>query len=219
MKDVYVILGAGGFAREVFWHLRETYPNVDCVFVDDVNPGNSLSFRGEEKDYPILKDWDFEKFNEKFNLVGFLVGVGEPHVKKILVEKALACGLRPAPTLIHPAARIQGVDCELGVGGIICPGVVVTTNVHVGDYVVLNLNTTVGHDASIGDYSTANPGCHISGNTTLGEGVSLGTGTTLREKTSISDGVITGAQSCVVKSITESNVIVTGVPAQKLVKK
>lgn len=153
----------------------------------------------------------FEKFKE------FVIGVGSPKIKRILVRKALASGLVPAPTIIHPRALVQGDDCEIGIGSIISPGCVITTNVRIGNYVLLNLNCTVGHDTILGDYVTCNPGCCISGNVTLGEGVMLGTGTVIREKINIAQDVQTGAQSCVVKDILDSNITVAGIPARKLI--
>jgi sugar O-acyltransferase (sialic acid O-acetyltransferase NeuD family) len=221
MKKTYVILGAGGFAREVICHLKDFFYSLssnagkffDIVLVDDFSSLTEVKIG--DTVYKVVKDWNFEKFD---NIVGFLVGVGDPNLKKQMIQKALKAGINPAVTLIHPKAIIQNGANTLGMGGVICPGVVVTTNVSIGDYVILNLNCTVGHDAVIENYVTANPGCHISGNTLISESVSLGTGTTVREKIKIAKGVITGAQSCVVKNLLIENVTVTGVPAKELNK-
>lgn len=221
MKRTYVILGAGGFAREVIVHLKDFFYSMssnaenffNIVLVDDFTPLTEVQIGGIG--YEVIKDWNFKKFD---NVVGFLVGVGDPNLKKQMIEKANKAGLSAAPTLVHPRAIVQNGANTVGFGGVICPGVIVTTNVSIGDYVILNLNCTVGHDAVIQDYVTANPGCHISGNTLISESVSLGTGTAVREKTKIASGVITGAQSCVVKNIDKSNIVVTGVPAKELVR-
>lgn len=217
---VIIILGAGGFAREAYWHIRETWPTAKILFVDDVTDTTELVMCGEK--IPVVKDWRFEAFLSsgpgrcEDSSFGFVIGVGNPQAKRILVKKAIESGLKPFPTVIHPRALVQGHDCRIGVGGIITPGCVVTTNVSIGDYVLINLNCTVGHDAALGDYVTCNPGCCISGNVTLGEGVVLGTGTVIREKISVAAGVVTGAQTCVVKNIDEPGITVAGVPAKKL---
>lgn len=221
MKQTYVILGAGGMAREVICHLKDLFHSMssnaenffNIVLVDDFTDLTEVSI-GDKK-YEVIKNWDFKKFDK---IVGFLVGVGNPNLKKQMVEKAIAAGLSPAPTLVHPKALVQNGANTIGLGGVICPGVTITTNVFIGDYVLLNLNCTVGHDAVIENYVTANPGCHISGNTLIGEGSTLGTGTAVREKIKISNGVTTGAQSCVVKNIDKNNITVTGVPAKELVR-
>jgi sugar O-acyltransferase (sialic acid O-acetyltransferase NeuD family) len=213
MQKHLVVLGAGGFAREMYWHIQGTHPGARVAFVDDVSEVREVLVGSER--VPVVKDWNFRdvqgaQFHE------FVLGIGNPATKKKMVERALASGLTPAPTIVHPRALVQGTDCKIGVGGIIAPGCILTTNVQFGDYVLLNLNCTIGHDAVIGDYSTCNPGCQISGNVTLGEGVVLGTGTAIRDKMTIAPGVVTGAQTCIVKDIGEPDITVIGVPAKKL---
>jgi sugar O-acyltransferase (sialic acid O-acetyltransferase NeuD family) len=200
-----VILGAGGLAREVFFHLQGFYD--DFVFVDDYNPDPKVVIQG--KAYPVVTDWDFSAYKG----YPFIIGVGAPNAKRILVERATKAGLSPAPTFIHPRAIVQ--DAVIGVGGIITPHCSVTTNIRIGDYVVLNLNCTVGHDTVIGDYVQANPGCHISGNVVLEGGVSLGTGTAVIEGTRISKDIVTGAQAAVVKDLIDEGTYV-GVPAKPI---
>lgn len=201
------ILGAGGLAREVYWHLQGAYD--DFIFVDDATEIQSVQLG--QKSFPVIKDWNFIRYP----VSSFIIGVGNPKAKKIMVEKALRAGLTPAHTFVHPKALIQ--DAQLGVGGIVAPGCVVTTNVKIGDYVVLNLNSTVGHDAVIEDFVTVNPGCCISGNTILKSGVTLGTGAVVREKVVISQDVVVGAQSAVVSNLTHP-LVYAGVPAKPLVR-
>lgn len=217
MAKCVAILGAGGFARETYWHLRGADPSTSAVFIDDVTGIKEVVIEGSA--VPVVKDWRFDKLRLNGSLVrvdGFVLGIGSPAAKKQMVRKALDSGLQPAPTIIHPRALIQGSDCRIGVGGVITPGCVITTNVTIGDYVLLNLNTTIGHDVVIGDYVTCNPGCCVSGNVTLGESVSLGTGTVIREKVAVAPGVVTGAQACIVKDISEPGITIAGVPAKKL---
>ena len=221
MSRNIVILGAGGFAREMYWHIKESIPQAKMVFANDLKETEKIAINGQI--IPVIKNWDFDcvpvdSFNKSFEkFKEFVIGVGSPKIKRILVRKALASGLVPAPTIIHPRALVQGDDCEIGIGSIISPGCVITTNVRIGNYVLLNLNCTVGHDTILGDYVTCNPGCCISGNVTLGEGVMLGTGTVIREEINIAQDVQTGAQSCVVKDILDSNITVAGIPARKLI--
>lgn len=220
MSKNIAILGAGGFAREMYWHIKECNPATQIVFVDDVTETKKIIMAGQE--IPVIKDWNFYALpingpdKKPENFYKFVLGVGNPESKRVLIQKALASGLTPAATIIHPRALVQGDDCTIGVGGIISPGCIITTNVKIGDYVLINLNCTIGHDAIIEDYVTCNPGCCISGNVTIGKGAELGTGTVIREKISIASGVNTGAQACIVKNIADSKITVAGVPARKL---
>jgi sugar O-acyltransferase (sialic acid O-acetyltransferase NeuD family) len=205
MKTI-IILGAGGFAREAYFHLLGSeYQNF--VFVDESAKANELVLG--TKRHKVINDWDFSSVDSD----RFLVAVGNPKAKLAMSNKAISRGLRPAESFIHPRAIVQ--DAEVGLGGIITPGCIVTTNVKIGNYVLLNLNCTVGHDTIIGDFVTVNPGCHISGNTVIANNVLLGTGTAIRENIKIGDSIITGAQAAVVTNLDEPGTYV-GVPARAL---
>ncbi len=207
--DSLIILGAGGFAREIVWHARDAYPGVTIALVDDLSGITEVAVGGQV--LPVVGDWDFSRFPDSC-FARFVVGVGDPQSKRVMVRKALDCGLRPADTIVHPKAVVQDVD--LGVGGVIAPGCVLTANIHVGNYVLLGINVSIGHDAQVGDYVTCNPGAIVSGNTQLGPGSYVGAGAFLREKTRIAPGVTVGAQACVTKDITEAGITVAGVPAR-----
>lgn len=209
--QTFIILGASGHARETAIHLLDISASVNLVFVDDAPPSPSIVLRG--KDYTVTSDW-----NSLARLPGaqFLVGVGVPRVKKILVAKALAAKLVPAPTQVHPSALVQ--DARLGVGGLVAPGVVVTTNVTVGDYVVLNTNVTVGHDAMIGDFVTCNPGSNISGHTHLGPGVYFGVGAATKEGVKIASNCVIGGKAFVHKDALTDGQTLVGVPARPIPK-
>jgi UDP-3-O-[3-hydroxymyristoyl] glucosamine N-acyltransferase len=108
---------------------------------------------------------------------------------------------------------------KLGKGGMISPGCVVTSNITFGDYVTLNLNTTVGHDTRIGTYCTTNPGVHISGQIEIGSCNEFGTGCIVRDRLIIGSNKTFGAQTAVVKNIWgDDKETYVGIPAKKLMK-
>jgi sugar O-acyltransferase (sialic acid O-acetyltransferase NeuD family) len=218
MREALVVLGAGGQARETYWYALAAGVRV-VVFVDETLPAGTTFTIGSVPQR-VVTDWsEFRSDSRLAKGLYFIVGVGDPHLKKRLVALALASGLTPAPTLIHARAAVHGADCTVGRGGLITPGCNITTHVTIGDYVIVNPNCTVGHDVIIKDYVTCNPGCHISGNVVLEEGVLLGTGTAVREKTTIASYVTVGGQSFVGRSVTEANTTVVGVPARPLVRR
>lgn len=57
---------------------------------------------------------------------------------------------------------------EIGKGCIFCAGVMITTNVQIKDFVILNLQCTVGHDTVINDYAAFMPLVIIPGEVTVG---------------------------------------------------
>ena len=215
-----LILGAGGFAREVYSHCRD-YGYHTMAFYDDVSDTDSIIVLDDKVkvyksfDEVLLHKAAFEKlFTQEHpgNSYEFVIGVGDPGLKKALVTKALGAGLKPAETIIHPSVNIgRG---KIGVGGIITPGCSLTVDFEIGDYVILNLNSTVGHDAYIGDYCTVNPGCSISGNVVIRSECLIGSCAFIREKKKIAYRVTVGAQACVTKDIDRCHTVWGGVPAK-----
>lgn len=212
--ETLVILGSAGLAKEFFLYIKRSQPQIkNFIFVNDLNDGqNEIVISGIS--YPVVKDW---KFDSNYF---FTVAVGNPKIKNILVQKALDSGLIPAPTFVDIDAKILDNTIKLGVGGIISPGCILTTNISIGNYTTLNLNTTVGHDTVIGDFVTTNPGVHISGHCNIGDMNEFGTGSIVRDRLTIGSNKMFGAQSAVVKSLLDDNPeIFVGVPIKLLNKK
>jgi sugar O-acyltransferase (sialic acid O-acetyltransferase NeuD family) len=212
--ETLVILGASGLAKEFFLYIKRSQPQIkEFIFVNDINDGqHEIIISGIS--YPVVKDWKFD--SNHF----FTVAVGNPKIKDTLVQKALKSGLIPAPTFVDIDAKILDNTIKLGVGGMISPGCILTTNITIGDYTTLNLNTTVGHDTIIGDFVTTNPGVHISGHCIIGNMNEFGTGSIVRDSVTIGNNKMFGAQSAVVKStIGDETEIFVGVPIKLLNKK
>lgn len=208
-----VILGAGGSARETWWFARDIDPELRVAFVDDVSDVTEV--RIGDVVVPVVKDWGFAGLREgDGDFREFIVGVAEPRTKRVLVERARASGLSPAPTLVHPRAIVRG-DCTLGRGGQIVAHSQLTTNATIGDYVCV-LDSTIGHHDVVGDYTTCFPGCKVSGDVTLGEDCLLGAGTVVRPGVTLAPGTVTGAGACVVKDCVEPGRTWVGVPARPL---
>jgi sugar O-acyltransferase (sialic acid O-acetyltransferase NeuD family) len=210
-----VILGAGGFAREVYWYALASGVH-EVVLVDETVQNRSRLIWGDQT-VLVISDWiEFLTNLELSAFRQFIVAVGKPALKQKLAASATHHGLKAAPTLVHADAHIYGPDCTVGDGGVIAPGCRLTTNVKVGNFVSLGINVAVGHDSVIGDYVTCNPGSQISGNVTLGAGVLIGTGACVNEKLTIAEDVTLGAQGCAIRDVSERGIIVAGVPAKRL---
>ncbi len=209
MKDI-AIFGVGGFGREVL------------TLIHDINKEkpiwNILGFfdDGHEKDeivnnYPVLGDT--EALNHWTTHVSLAVSVGNPSIKKKILDK-INNPLVDYPTLIHPSVWIGDKEfVEFGIGCIICAGSLITTNVRIGDFVILNLGCTVGHDTVIKDYASFMPSVNISGEVTIGEGVYVGTGAKIINQLEIGEKTIVGAGAVVSKTL-PSYCTAVGVPAK-----
>lgn len=211
MNNTLVILGAASLAREFYFHtIESTNKFTNFLFVNDLDDNqHDLEVNGTT--YKVVKNWVFD------GSYPFIVAIGNPFIKKNLVEKALSCGLYPNETIIHPKALIQDKKtCKIGKGGMISPNCILTTNIILEDYVTLNLATTVGHDSRLGKFSTTNPGVHISGFVNIDNLVEVGTGACVKNNVNVMSENLIGAQCAVVKNIDETNGVHVGVPNKKI---
>ena len=213
MKNV-VILGAGGFAREVLWVFKDANEENRewkvLGFIDEnlENQGKVLC------ELPILGGFDWFK-SKKYIDISAICAIGSPRVKKRMVEKAKDIGLKFC-SIIHPSVKMSKY-VEVGDGTIITAGNILTSQIKVGNHVIINLDCTIGHDSIIEDYCTVAPGVHISGNVHLEKGVDFGTGGVIIQGITLGAWSIIGAGAAVVEDI-PSNVTAVGIPA-KIIKK
>jgi sugar O-acyltransferase (sialic acid O-acetyltransferase NeuD family) len=138
-----------------------------------------------------------------------LIAIGDGEVRKNIFGKY------PDLNYICLFRGTEYGENNYGIGTIICPGTILTTNVQLGDHVIVNLNCTIGHDVRIGSFTTLSPGVNVSGNVTIGELCYIGTNAVIKEKITICDKVTIGAGGVVVKDITEPGVYV-GNPVKRI---
>lgn len=211
LKDI-AIFGVGGFGREVLALIKDinkvtpTY-NIIGFFDDGYEKGeafNGLPNMGKAED---LNEWKTP--------ISLAVSIGNPVVKKKVLDK-INNPLVDYPTLIHPLAWIGDEDfVEIGKGCIICAGTLITTNIKIEDFVILNLGCTVGHDSVIKKYSAFMPSVNISGEVTIGEGVYVGTGAKIINQLEIGEYTIVGAGAVVSKTL-PARCTAVGVPAKPI---
>lgn len=206
MKDV-VIIGAGGFAREVAWLIEEINKKNEqwniLGFIDDnvENIGKNLN------GYKIIGNTDY--LNEMNKNIYAVIAIGNGKIRKKVVEKLKK---RKFGTLIHPNVSISN-SISIGEGSIICSGNILTVNINIGKHVIINLDCTIGHDAVIENFSTFLPGTNLSGETIIEECSTLGTGSTVIQGIKIGKNVMVGAGAVVIRDITDNSTAV-GNPAR-----
>ena len=200
-----VIIGAGGFGREVSHFIdRGRYTLVG--FIDPIHQALSnlpLPVLGDDSLIPKLQDHGIA--------TSVCVALGSIKQRKNLCEKVLQNNLA-LPAIIHPSAVLL-TDLAVGQGAIIYPNVVAMDNCRIGKGVLLNSGVTLGHDVIIGDYASVNPGAHLSGRVKVGREAMVGIGSLVREYVQIGDKAIVGAGSVVLRDVTPG-ATVYGVPAQ-----
>lgn len=206
-----VIIGAGGFAREVAWLVedinaaKKEWELLGFIDENPVNHGKVLN------GYPVLGDFGFfihQQFNEPVYTV---CAVGSPYAKINLVKKAAECGLR-FTNLIHPSVKMSRY-VELGTGNIICAGSLLSVDVFIENHVSINPNCSIGHDVIIKDYSILLWNINLSGNVKIGTGCEIGTKAVVIQGREIGEWSIIGAGAVVIRDIPPYCTAV-GVPAK-----
>ena len=201
------IFGASGFAKEVLWILiQNEVPKHMIKFVVEHEP--------KEKNINGIEVISEKQFFEAQGVKCCFIAVGSPHLKEKIYNKISSLPSTLFPTLIAPSVKHYKEHNTYGIGNIICDGSIMTTNIKLGNFIHLNLNSTVGHDTEIQDFCTISPGCNISGNVKIGKYSFLGTNSTILEELTICDDAVIGASAVVVKDITEAGTYV-GIPAKK----
>lgn len=212
MKEIY-ILGSGGFAKEVYFLIKEingssAVPKYDFKGFIDIATEANLSIG--TNCYPIINE---EKFVHSPGLKGvcLALGIGNPKILEVLHRKL--SGEYVFPNLISPTAMGDWESIKMGEGNIITSGCIFTVDIVIGSFNIFNLNTTVGHDAIIESFNVINPGVNVSGGVRIGNVNLIGTNATILQNITIGSNSILGAASLLTKHL-ESNQVAIGVPAK-----
>ncbi|NIF04299.1 acetyltransferase [Chryseobacterium sp. Tr-659] len=209
MKKI-AIIGAGGFGREVKMlidHINQKEKEFEVLgFYDDKHYDHDIN------GVPYLGK--IEKINEVTDPLCIAVAIGDPKTKKKIIQGINNTNIE-FPTLIHPSVIIGQDNTKIGKGNIICAGVIITVDIKIEDFVILNLSCTVGHDTVIKNYSSFMPTVNISGEVIINEAVYVGTGAKIINLLEIGENTIVGAGAVVYKSL-PANCTAVGIPAKPI---
>ena len=166
-----VIVGASGFGRELAQYVRDAIDDRPDVrlkgFLDD-DVSKRTGF-GTDDGIGVIGDTHTYEVQASDR---FLIGVGDPELRKMMAERLTERGARFF-TLIHPRAYVAET-AVLGEGCIIAPFANVGSNVQLGDHVLVNLYGSAGHDSHIDSCSVISPYGAVNGGALLDEQVFVG---------------------------------------------
>lgn len=209
MKKPIYLIGAGGLGREVraliarlpAWQLEGFY--------DDAVPAGS-SVEGVSCLGTLS-----QLLNETPQTKDVVIAVGDPGIKRGIMERVTGARHLRFPVLIDPAAILLDPETiQLGTGTILTAGCTLTTGIAIGKHCLINLNVTIGHGTRIGDGCSVMPGVNVAGNVTLEKDVFVGSGANILNGVEVGKGARIGAGAVVLSNVAEGSTVM-GVPAKE----
>ena len=208
-KDI-VILGASGFAKEILWLLEENNKIVDewniLGFIDRSYPSKKELIHG----YEVVGDDEWlVNYEDEIHVV---CGVGSASLRKKIVQTFQDKENIIFPNLISRSAVLSD-SVKMGRGCIVCTNSVLTVDICLGNFVTVNYDCTIGHDAVLEDFITLYPSVNVSGNVHIQSETEIGVGTQIIQGLTVGENTIIGAGAVVVRDI-PSNCTAVGNPAK-----
>jgi sugar O-acyltransferase (sialic acid O-acetyltransferase NeuD family) len=208
-----LLVGAGGFGRETAEAVRAINQHNESWkvlgFLDDAPALQG----GEVEGLPVLGPLDaIDRYPEA------AVAVCTGHPGNYFSRKRIArrLGLEPVryATLVHPGAALAA-STAVGPGSVVLAAVVTTAAVQLGAHVVVMPGVVLTHDDVVADYVTFGAGARLGGRVRVGEGAYVGSGALVREDRAIGAWSLVGMGSVVLADVPPAEVW-AGVPARHL---
>ena len=216
-----VIVGAGGFAREVFQAVRlynerkaEEEPTYECIgFLSD-HPDDLDNFSSCP---PIIGPIHGYTPDSRLR---YILGIGQPKYRYLIASLFKSSwdlfppfafrygwqrGLNRFAHLASTNVQFASGSCLLAIN--------VSCDIKIGNFALVNTPYSLGHDVVIGDFCEVGPMCALGGRTVLEEGVHLAAGVVTAPGVRIGAWSKVAAGSTVMKNVPPGSFVI-GVPGK-----
>jgi sugar O-acyltransferase (sialic acid O-acetyltransferase NeuD family) len=204
-----LIIGAGGFAKQLVMPFLQRWPNIEPVFFDNYTQGQYAKFLNT---FHVIRNLSEAKMYFNNEKPTFILGIGESHLREKMSIAFESIGGQLS-SLIDISASISPFDDSIAPGLTCLSNVIIEPNVTIGKGVLINVSTFIAHDVKIGDFSVIGPGVKLLGGSSLGRNCMIGAGAILLPKVTLGDNVQVGAGSIVTTDL-PNGVIAYGNPAR-----
>lgn len=196
MKDI-AIFGAGGFGRELaciinLINQEEPTWNLIGFFDDGIEEGTEVQYGKILGGVDKLNLWD--------KPIAIAIALGNPKVLRTVVGK-IHNPLIEFPNIIAPNVFFLDKDTiKIGKGNIIFPNSLISCNVKMGDFNMLNVYTQMGHESELGNYNVIMPNTSISGGVIVGNANLFGVKSTVLQYKKVGNEVVLSPGSVLSRS-------------------
>ena len=186
MKDI-AIFGAGGFGRELACIIEMI--NKEKLTWNFVGFFDDGKIAGEELQYgKVLGGVD--KLNDWKTSLSVVIALGSPKVLRTVVSK-ISNPKVEFPNIIAPnVVLLDESSLVLGKGNVIFPNSLISCNVIMGDFNMLNVYTQIGHESELGSYNVFMPNTSISGGVIIGDTNLFGVKSTVLQYKKVGNEVV-----------------------------
>jgi acetyltransferase EpsM len=206
-KDI-VIFGFGGLARELWGWIRNSTDGamrarISAFVVDGELPADRYD------GVPVITRAVAAGQGPK----EYLLAVADPASRRRLSAELDGLGW-VAGRYVHESAML-GINLSIGIGTIVFPRCSLSSDTIIGDHVLVNGGTAIGHDCVIGRYTSLLGGISVNGNVSIGESVLIGAGAIIYPGRKIGSGATVGMGSVVFRDVAPGQTVY-GNPAKAL---
>jgi sugar O-acyltransferase (sialic acid O-acetyltransferase NeuD family) len=209
MTEKLLIVGAGSVGKFIAYNINQFSDSYEILgFLDDDVAKYNTLIAG----FPVLGSVDaLTQYSGKG--IAIVWGIAFPSIKRNLFENYQHLSFK-FPSFIAKKAWVSEA-VTIGKGCIIYPGTSINFECTIDDFVVINMNCSLGHNCAIGSFSSLAPGVNFAGHSKVGKYVEIGIGASTIQNVEINDNAIVGGQAMVVAEFAEGD-IVAGVPAKSI---
>lgn len=208
IKDI-IIVGCGGLGIETAQLIRDINNSTPLKqwrllgYVDDCKDMHGKNILGDK----VLGGIDIIKEYENIHVV---IAIADPEARSRIAKSIQEYCVFPA--LIHPSVDIPE-SSSIARGCIIFKQSVISVCVTIGEFVIINPMTGIGHGAIICSFSTILWNVTIGGNSMIMSFCTICSSSTIIQQIVVEPHCIIGAGAVVIKNVNAKSTMI-GVPAK-----